>query len=336
LGEQAAIALALASSDFHQHFLERFLVRAGRMLRVPWWSVHLFLFLTTWAVSIVALDICKLFPRLSLPSMAMVALAEFGFTTFMLVQIRRCRAQAFVLAARIDGEKERLIWLRRYLGPIHWGWIISTASDRHAEPKRIVHVRLSHLTIIVLALFYAHWLCFVFLPGSPGIWAIYKPHIFWFYTHTAKASMLVAVLGYFSWLTGTMKIARGNYANCLSLKQRQLLYFESCRTAIRLSVAVGAVTGLWMFAHGIACGVTYWSYLLCLCLMFLFFRQITILSGRPLFSLNTSGEWLAPLLAIVQSRAVFRPGELLAVLASIACPAALNQLGAFAGGFLSG
>ncbi len=344
LGEQAAVVLTLARSSFYRHFLETFLEGAGRLLRVPWWGVHGFLYLATGVAYVTLVDVPRYFPNAGYISYAGQLITDFVFTTWMLWHLRECRSRAFLVAARIGDAKGRLTWLRKHLGPTHWGWLLSQRSslrkEAHSESgvrssefevqSSTFRLRVWQLTALVLVIHYGHLLCFAWPPEPAKLWAVYYPHLIGIYTHLCKAALMVTLFTHFWWLNGLMRVARGGYASDLSREQRQDLVAECRRTAFRLSVVVGTAASLWMLSHGLALGVTYWSYLFSLGLAALFTVQVAIIKD-----LRRRPFGLVEVLATMHSAfrpttGDYRPAELFAVLASIACPVGLNVLGAFA------
>lgn len=204
LRREAAVLLPLATSGFLEHYLERFLETAGRWLRVPWWFIHAGLYLLTGLLAARCVNLAKLFP--GGPGMALwgVFAAEFTFTTWMLTHLRQARTLALLTAARIESGADRLTWLRRFYGPMHWGWVMRARNDpsHHRRPKRL---GLLPLTVLLMAIFYVYLLWPSLESGSPGLWLIFSFHLLGCYPLAAKAAMLLAVLAHFWLLRGLVK-----------------------------------------------------------------------------------------------------------------------------------
>jgi hypothetical protein len=364
--QQLAILQTLASSPFHQHFLERFLGWLGRPLHLPWWGVHALLYGVTVALFVAFGNIHAQFPRGGYFSLIGTG-AEFLFTTYLLWHIRQSRTQAFMVAARMTSGPHRLIWLRRYWGPLHWGWTVplsgpsGTLSPSDGErvgvrglpfrnPKSEIGAPNSALgtphscrlpvwcvTVLLLGLFYATLLWTRWHPGPFGDPALRFPHELCVYTDVAKAAMIVAVLSSFWTLYGFTQAVRGRYPTSMNRQQRLDLVYHCHQSVLRLSWVVGLTTGLWLFAYGLDHGFTRWSWWWSFWLAVMFATNHTIIRnrGRRPFHFLEAIRGLAAegRTAFGQATGVFRPAELVAVIASVASPVGLNALGVFAGKF---
>lgn len=301
LNKEAAVVFALAKSGSYRHFLERFLDGAGRLLRLPWWAVHLALYLATIVAFIWLIDVSKLYPRGGYVSFGAEQVAEFMFTTFMLYHLRESRSVAFLAAARISDGKARLVWLRTFLAPASWGWVL-----RRARPRLILRPWLG--TALVLMAYYGGQYVYyrvqpAWLGHLRGYWdSCYPyPQLIYFYPTLAKASLIVAGAAHFWWLYGLTGIVRGRYPSSLSNKHKRALYFQSGQAAIRLSLMVTVATVVWVIARALNYTPTFWVYLYSVWLIMLFATQVVIIKGlKPLAWINTKffRELIAPDFAI--------------------------------------
>ncbi len=345
LREQTGIVLALTNSNFYRHFLERFLDGVGRVLRVTWWVIHLALYLAVGVVFVLLIDVPRLYPNQGYFSFWGEQIGEFMFTTFMLFHIRKSRTVAFLAAARISDGKARLIWLRRYLAPTYWGWVVRWEPRRRSKLQWIVRVWFA--TAFILLVYYLGQFVYYrnllpWFPHSRSYWDAYYypyPQLLYLYPTIAKAAMMVAGVAHFWWLYGLSEIVRGRYPSSLTSRQKRSLYFECGQTAIRLSVVVSAATVVWVSAHALAYGFTFWFYLYSLWLLVLFMAQVAIIkdlkpyrriagrSFREIFQ-----ELIAPDFAISwQFTGIRRFATLSAVWGLILCLGPLAQLAASLG-----
>ncbi len=330
LRREAAVLLPLAASGSLEHFLERFLATASRWLRVPWWLVHAGLYVLTGLLAARWVNLPKLFP--DGPGMALwgVFAAEFTFTTCMLVHLRQSRTLALLTAARLAGGSNRLTWLRRFYGPMHWGWAIRAQDDpsRHSQPERL---GLLPLTLLLMAGFYLYLLWPSFETGSPGPGLIFSFHLLACYPLAAKAAMLLAVLAHFWLLRGSVQVARGTWANSLTKTASARLWAETRGWALRLNFILALATGAWMYIHAVSVGPTIWPYALAVGLAALFMTQGIILGDLHLKSATlvvALAQISKPLLFALRGlNPAYSRAEAWAALASIACPVA----GGFAG-----
>ena len=354
LKQQLAVLQTLSASPFHQHFLERFLDGLGRWLGLPWWAVHALLYGLTLALFVGLGHVHTQFPyggylALSGP------VVEFVFTTYLLWHIRQNRTRAFLIVARIASGRERLTWLCRYWGPMHWGWVIPLASPHRSAPpspwswmKRllaglfgpVLRLPVWGATAILLGFFYATVLWTDWHPGPVGAPGLRFPHELNVYPDLAKAAMMLAVLANFWTLRGFMRSVSGYSPVALSPVQRLGVLHDCHRSTARLSCVVGLVTGLWLFAYGLDHGFTRWSVFLSILLAVMLLVNRFILRGLPRRSfsfpeaLGQVPAWVH--LALRQTPIFVPPTTRMAVLASIMCPVALNLLGALMGGASSG
>jgi len=263
LNEEAAVVFALSNSGLYKHFLERFLEGVGRLLRVPWWSVHLALYVVIWVAFILLLDVPKLYPNAGCFSFGGEQVGEVLFTTFMLFHIRKSRSTAILAAARITDTKTRLIWLRRYLAPVYWGWMVKLTIHREGKTQWIL--RTWFATVCVLTVYWGCQFIYYYgnmrwFPHSQSYWGLHYypyPQLLYLYASIAKAAMIIAGFAQFWWLYGLIGIVRGKYPSNLNVSQRKLLYFECCQAAIRFSIIVSAATAIWTFGHALAYGFTF-------------------------------------------------------------------------------
>ena len=279
LGRETATISALSNSDFYKTGLERVLASSARLLRLPWWAVHLGLYLLVSIAFVCLIDVTRLYPKSGYVSFPAEQAGEFIFTTFMLWHLRESRATAILAAARITGGRNRLIWLRKYLAPESWGWVVRLGN-------RPWNLRVWVADAALLAAYWGgqliHYSATVMrFPYSHEYWvAIYPyPQLLCVYPTVAKATMGVAALAHFWWLYGLMAIARGKYPSSLSTKEKHALYLECGRAATQFSLGVSVATVVWVLARALARGFTFWAYLYSLCLFLLFAGQVVIITG---------------------------------------------------------
>lgn len=292
----AGAIFALSNSGLYRHFLERFLSRTGRILRLPWWIVHLFLYLFTAAAFVWLINLHRLYPHRSYAAFGLEQVGEFTFTCFMLYQLRATRSVAVLAAVRISDWKQRTTWLRRYLAPTSWGWAIPWHRPRWA-------IRGWAAIAFLLVIYYGGQ----FLSYRTGIPVIPHPHNPWaslypfpqllyIYPTLAKASMMIAGAAQLWWLYGLIQIAHGKYPSGLTRKQRSDLSVECGRAATRLSLGVSVATAIWVAGRTLAYGFTFWAYLYSAWLLLLFGVQAAIIGGVVPFS-PVKGRFLRQLLA---------------------------------------
>jgi hypothetical protein len=290
LKEKAAVVFALSNSSLYKHFLERFLEKIGRLLCLPWWGIHFVLYLATWTAFVLLIDVPQIYPNAGYFSFGGEQLGEFMFTTFMLFHIRQCRSIAILAAARINDTKTRLIWLRRYLAPIYWGWIVRWKFYLGGKLRQgILRTWLATICVLIIYwggqfLYYHGDLLWIF--HAPRYWEVhYYPYqqLIYIYPTIAKAAMMVAGLGHFRWLSGLARIIRGECPSTLNSKQRQQLYFECRHTAIRATIFISAATAIWAVGDTLAKGLTFWSYLYSVWLLLIYVAQVVIIRNLSLF-----------------------------------------------------
>jgi len=316
-GNEADVVFALAKSGSYRHFLERFLDASSRLLQVPWWAIHLALYLATSVVFIWLVNVPKLYPGGSYVSFGAEQIAEFMFTTFMLYHLREARGVAFLAAARIRDGVARQFWLRAHLGPASWGWLL-----RRARPRLII--RPWFATALMLMAYWGgqyiyHYIRPAWLAHPRSYWDTSYPYpeIIYFYPTLAKASLIIAGAAHFWWLYGLIGLVRGRFSSSLDDKHRRLLYFECGRSAIRLSLMVTGTTVLWVVARALNYTPTFWVYLYSLWLIALFAAQVVMIKGlKPLAWINPNffRELIAPDFAISWEFAGIRRFATVAVL----------------------
>lgn len=348
--QQLAVLQTLSASPFHQHFLERFLDRLGRWLGLPWWAVHALFYVLTVAVFIGLGHVQTQFPHGGYLSL-IGFVAELGFTSFLLWYLRLSRTEAFLVAAQVTSPRERLVWLRRYWGPMHWGWIIPLASSDGSDRsfgwlKRllarlfgpVIRVRIWVAAVLLLGLFYTTlWLGWH--PGPYGAAGLRFPHELCVYTDFAKAVAILIVLANFWMLHGLVRIVWGHCSTVLTPHQRIALLQHAQRSVLQISCVAALAVGGWLFTYGLDHGFTHWSHFWSFWLVVLFLIHRLILKGLPRYSffLNARGlvpAWVQP--TLWQTPIFVRPVTQFAVLGSIMCPVALNWLGALLHGALPG
>lgn len=287
LGTQAAIALALSNSGFYRNFLERFLVSTGKLLRLPWWAVHLVLYLASVFALVSLLSVPRLYPHAGYISFGAEQVGEFLFTTFMLWHLRKSRSIAILAAARLPNGKDRLIWLRKFLAPSSWGW-----SVRFGNRRPSVSVWLA-TSVVLIAYWGGQFLFYrgrgLRVPHVNTYWDTCYPYpqLLYLYPTLAKAAMFTAAVAHFWWLSGLMSIVRGQCPSALNVRQRRLLYLECSRAGTEFIVMVSLIAVLWVFARALAYGFGFWAYLYSLSLLLLFAAQVAIFTGTNL------SEWLS-------------------------------------------
>jgi len=271
---EAEVAFTLPNSEFHRHFLERFLEACGKILCLPWWSIHLILYLMTGAAILTLLSVRQLYPGAGYVSFGAEQLAEFTFTMFMLWYLREARSVAILVAARIANSEDRRIWLRAFFAPLAWGWVVRCRNRRFT-------VRVWLATAVVLAGYWGGQYLFYgakVFPHPSTYWdsSYPYPQILYVYPTLAKAEVMVAAVAHFWWLSGLMSIAKGRYSSTLSATQRRSLCSDCTRIAIWFTVAVSGAAGFWVLARGLAYGFSSWAYLYSSCLLLLLAEQTVI------------------------------------------------------------
>ena len=88
LRRATAFILPVAASGFLQHFLEAFLARAEKWLRLPWWLAHAGLYVATGLLIMRFGQPDELLPHNCLVTLWGILAAEYAFTTGMLVHLR--------------------------------------------------------------------------------------------------------------------------------------------------------------------------------------------------------------------------------------------------------
>jgi hypothetical protein len=328
--ERSDVVLNLHLCGFYRHFLERFLVAVGGFLHVPWWAVHVLLYLLTWVAFMLLVDAKKFFPGWSRMICSSIMLAEFIFTTFMLLKVRWMRSVGFKMAARIKSPGQRLVWLRRHLVPVFWGWRYGVGAPGENGIHRVIRIRTWQMTVLQLFILYAILVLSVKDLRLSSIWEPYFPNLLIIYNQIAKCSMLTAVLSYFSFLSGLVQVASGRYVTSLDAEQRQMLCADCRRVTLQVSVIVGLATGLWMLSYGLSLGINYWSYSLSAGLLVLFVCQAAILEGISLRNFTMALSSIARSLLAPQPYPVsYRRGDILLAVASSLAPVILNIFGSF-------
>ena len=300
LSEEAAIIFALSNSSFHKNFLERFLGATGRLLRLPWWAVHLAFYLGVSLAFVYLLNVNRLYPKAGYVSFGAEQVGEFIFTTFMLWHLRRSRSAAVLAAARITDGKNRLIWLRKYLAPASWGWVARLGN-------REWNIRVWFVSAVLLTAYWGSQLIYyrggwLRVPHSQYYWAIYYPYpqLLYIYPTIAKAAMMVAGAAHFWWLYGLMSLVRGRCPSGLTIRQRRSLYLECGRAATQFSLGVSAATVVWVSARALAYGFSFWAYLYSFCLLLVFAGEVVIITDAkfPWISAQFLRQLIAPDFAI--------------------------------------
>lgn len=297
LNKQAEIIFVLANLGLYKHFLERFLEGLGRVLHLPWWAIHSVLYLVTWTAFVFLIDVPKIYPHTGYFSFGAEQVGEFMFTTFLLFHIRQCRSTGILAAARITDTETRLIWLRRYLAPIYWGWVARWKFWWCGKPRQMT-LPTWVATVCVLIAYYSGQFLFyrghlLWLFHAPRFWEAHfypYPQLIYVYPTIAKAAMMVAGIGHFRWLSGLMKIVRGKCPCTLNPKLRQQLYFKCCDAAIRSSIFISIATAFWVVGDTLAKGFTFWSYLYSVCLVLIYAAQVIIIRNLRLLPRHDEGE----------------------------------------------
>lgn len=342
--EQLTLLQTLSTSPFHRHFLERFLEGLGRALGVPWWGVHALLYVLTLALFIGLGHVQTQFPRGGYLSLIGFA-TEFMATTYLLDYVRRSRTEAFLVAARMTFPQERLVWLRRYWGPMHWGWIIPlvSASGSDRSPGRfrrllirlfgpVIRLRLWVVAVLLLGLFYTTlWLGWH--PGPYGAPTLRFPHELCIYTDFAKAVAILVVLTNFWMLHGLMRIVWGLCSAALTSPQRTALVRYCQGSVVRISCVAALAVGGWLFTYGLDHGFTNWSWWWSFWLAVLFLTNLAILGNRGRRPFDQF-EFALQMACAIRARSgpfkdFYVPAEQSALLIILLlCPVSLNLLGA--------
>jgi hypothetical protein len=326
--ERGDVVLNLQMSGFYRHFIERFLAGLGGILHVPWWAIHILLYVMTWGAFLALVDARTFFPGWGEITWSTVMLAEFLFTTFMILKIREIRMTGFKLASRISSPEQRSVWLRKHIGPVFWGWGFRLNLPGMRKKNTVVWVRTWHVTIFLMLVLYVSIALFVEEPRVSSGWEAYFPNFLCVYTQIVKCAMLTAVLAYFSFLSGVVQIATGRYETSLDAARRQLLFADCRQLTLQVSVVVGLATGLWMLGDGLSLGINECSYALTLGLLVLFVFQAAIIEGVSLRNFKIVLSRIANnLLAPQPSPVSYRRGEILAAFASSFAPVILNLFG---------
>ena len=189
-----------------------------------------------------------------------------------------------------------------------------------------------------MTVFYSHEVIVAMQHGNPSDLAVCRFYLPGLYTMTAKAAMLLAVLAHFWLLRGLVRLVRGDWANSLTHYARLRLRADTRRLAVRLNLIIGATTGVWMFAQGLALGITAWSWVLSVWLLAMFLIHGTILDGHRFQSAAGRGWRAGPEAMLeVAKHFVLLPGRVGAwgVAAIVASPVAANCLGVALGKFMA-
>lgn len=326
--ERGDVVLSLQMTGFYRHFIERFLARLGSILRVPWWVIHFMFYVLTWGAFLVLVDARTFFPDWGEITWSTVMLAEFLFTTFMILKIRKIRMTGFKMAAGISSPEQRSVWLRKHLGPVFWGWGFRLNLPGIRKRSPVIWVRTWHVTVLLMLVLYVSIALFVEEPRVSSRWEAFFPNFLCVYTQIVKCAMLTAVLSYFSFLSGLVQIASGRYETSLDAARRQLLFADCRRLTLQVSVVVGLATGLWMLGDGLSLGINVCSYALTLGLLVLFVFQAAIIEGVSLKNFTIVLSRIANSLIAPQPYPVsYRRGDILVALASSFAPVFLNLFG---------
>lgn len=330
---EANVIFALANSDRYRNFLERFLVRAGRIFRLPWWVVHALLYLLTAVAFVWWIDLPRLYPHLPYIAFSLEQIGEFTFTTFMIYHLRESRTVAVLAAARIPRWTDRSTWLRRYLAPTSWGWTIHQRKSAWAVRGWVV------IAFLLLVYYGGQFLSYrthaPWIPHPHNSWASLYPYpqLLYLYPTIAKAAMMVAGAAQLWWLYGLIQVSRGKYPSGLTSKQREDLSVQCGRAATRLSLGVSVATAIWVAGRTLATGFTFWAYLYSVWLLLLFAFQAAIIGGVfPIARFN--GRFLRELIASNfriswEATRARRVATLSAVWALALCVGPVAQLTAF-------
>jgi len=326
--ERGDVVLNLQMSGFYRHFIERFLTCLGSILHLPWWVIHFLLYVLTWGAFLALVDTRRFFPDWGEITWSTVMLAEFLFTTFMILKVRGIRMTGFKMAARISSPEKRSVWLRKHLGPVYWGWGFRLNLPGIHKRSKVIWVRTWHVTVLLMFILYVSIALFVEEPRVSSGWEAYFPNFLCVYTQIVKCAMLTAVLSYFSFLSGLVQIASGQYETSLDSARRQLLYADCRRLTMQVSVAVGVATGFWMLGDGLSLGINWWSYGLSIGLLILFGCQAAIIEGISVKNFSIVISRIANSLIVPQPYPVsYRRGDILVALASSFAPVIFNLFG---------
>jgi hypothetical protein len=294
LTEQAVFIRNASNSGIYRHFLERFLLACGRVLRVPWWTVHTSLYLATTASFLYFMNVARLYPHGELTSFLGEQIGECIFTTFMLFHIRASRTVALSSASQITDAHVSMFWLQRYLAPACWGWMIRRGRSVWVVRNWEVIALLLVGYYVPQFLFYrSPWLS---LAHTKTYWDIVYPYpqLLYIYPTVAKASMMVAALGHFWWLSGLSKIVRGTYPTRMSSIQSRSLYLDCGGSVVRFTAFLCAATLAWATARALSYGFTFWAYLYSAWLTVLVVTQIKMLARVRIFP-STAARSIATL-----------------------------------------
>lgn len=302
LSEEAAVIFALSNSDFYQNFLERFLAASGRLLRLPWWAIHLGLYFGIGIAFVCFLNVHEMYPNGGYISFGAEQVGEFMFTAFMLWHLRKSRSAAVLTAARIANGRDRIIWLRKYLAPVSWGWVVRFGRRQWAI--RVWFLNVALLTAYWGSQFLHYRVAVHRFPHSHDFWAVSYPYpqLLYIYPTMAKAAMAIAGVAHFWLLRGMVSVVRGRYPSNLSATEKESLYLECGQTATQFSLGVSAAIVIWVLARALAYGFTFWAYLYSFCLFVVFAGQVVIITDsrfpwisapflRQLIAPNFAMEW---------------------------------------------
>ncbi len=326
--ERGDVVLNLQMSGFYRHFIERFLSWVCGIVRLPWWAVHFLLYVLTWGAFLILVDASRFFPDWGEITWTTVMLAEFLFSTFMILKVREIRMIGFKMAARISLPEQRSVWVRRHLGPVFWGWGFRLNLPGVRKRSPVVWVRTWHVTVFLMFILYVGITLFVEEPRVSSRWEAYFPNFLCVYTQIVKCAMLTAVLSYFSFLSGVVQVASGRYETSLDAERRHLLYADCRRLTLQVSVVIGLATGIWMLGDGLSLGINVVSYALTLGLLVLFVFQAAIIEGVSIKNFTVVIRRVANSLIVPQPYPVsYRRGDILVALASSFAPVFLNLFG---------
>ena len=318
------------ASDIYQNVLERFLERAGRFFHLPWWAVHLALYLVTDVAFVRLFELHQLYPHASNLAFWSEQVAEFMFTTYMLWHLRTARALADYAAASIEDGMFRHRWLNEYVAPSSQGWLVQWRGLRFT-------VRSSLAALAIVLIYYGGQLLhfrlgFGSIPSAARWWAFYYPYpqLLYLYPTIAKACMMVAGAGYFWWLRGVTKLANGQFPSKLNQHERDELYARCGEAATQLTVFVTLATLIWLMARYLTYihTPTLWAYLYSSWLIVLFITEVLIFRrSRPGFHAGFFRALIAPDFLFAQFSGVRRALAISALWGLIIiCPQPLAQL----------
>lgn len=326
--ERGNAVLNLQMSGFYRHFIERFLSCVCDFVRLPWWVVHFLLYVLTWGAFLVLVDASRFFPYWGEITWTTVMLAEFLFTTFMILKVREIRMTGFKIAARISSPEQRSVWLRRHMGPVFWGWSLRLSLPGIRKRSAVLRVRTWHITVFLMFVLYLGIAIYVEEPRVSSRWEAFFPNFLCVYTQIVKCAMLTAVLSYFSFLSGLVQVASGRYETSLDTERKQLLLADCRRLTLQVSVVVGLATGLWMLGDGLSLGINVSSYALTLGLLVLFVFQAAIIEGVSIKNFTVVISRIANGLIVPKPYPVsYSRGDILVALASSFAPVLLNLFG---------